>query len=386
MLRLSRRHFLKGLCSLPLIGVVPETLANNNSSVLVLVELHGGNDGLNTVVPYSDKLYYKLRPTIAVPKKKIITINNDLGLHPRLLPLMNIWNKGDIAIIQGVGYANPDRSHFRSIAIWDTANNKPNSDEGWIANQFFIRHPNSVAPVDAFTLGGSAGSVNGHNMRTVPMENPRVISRIAQQDERMTSDDIPSSLNHIYKLESKIADLGKLLDGGSDFQLPIMDNFPKNIFGRFFSRTAQLITADLGVPVVKLRVGGFDTHVNQSGRHSKLLSQFAESIIAFKRHLTQVGRWNDVLIITYSEFGRRPKENKGKGTDHGTAAPHFAIGGRVRGGLYGETPSLSKLEDGDLKYTVDFRRIYATVTQDWWGQPLRLSNGKQYTTLGFLKS
>lgn len=333
--------------------------------LLILVELKGGNDGLNTVVPYADAAYQGLRPRLALPRDQVLQLNQATGLHPALKPLMPLWDARELAIVQGVGYANPNLSHFRSIEIWDTASaSEQYLGEGWLARCFAATPPPHTFAADGVAVGGNdMGPLAGTRARVLALNDPGQFQRQARL--AMPSGAVPrnAALGHILKVESDIMAAAGHLAAGVQFRT----EFPKNPFGNAVRTAAQLAANGAGVAAIRLSLGGFDTHQNQAGTHARLLGELAEGIAALKSALVEAGRWDSALVMTYAEFGRRPRENDTGGTDHGTAAPHFVVGGKVRGGLYGEAPRLAELEGGNLKYAIDFKRLYATALDRWWG-------------------
>lgn len=286
------------------------TSAGGGRKLLVLIELKGGNDGLNTVVPYADPLYYRLRPRVAVSRDTVLPISERAALHPALEPLMPLWQNGQLAIVQGLGYPQFNLSHFRASEIWDTASDaRRYLRDGWIARALAQRDAGRA-------MRGGGGLVVGS------------------------------------------AEHGPL--AGAACAVPtLMSSSMSEV-----ARTHRMLDAS----VIRVTLNGFDTHFNQRERHAARLAQFAQGIGALRASLVELGLWNDALVMTCSEFGRRPRENDNGGTEHGSSAPHFVIGGQVRGGLYGAPPTLSQLDgNGNLPMAIDFRCLYATVLRSWWG-------------------
>ena len=390
---MERRRFLSGFFSLGAAGVaagvVATTLprlsfavqAQGYRRLLILIELKGGNDALNTVVPYADPAYYALRPRIAVKSDEVIRLDERMGLHPALQPLTALWQAKELAIVQGVGYAQPNLSHFRSIEIWDTASK---SDEilgdGWLGRVFAATPVPAAFAADGVVIGSSdLGPLAGPGTRALALNETEQFLRqakLAVAGGRRGN----AALNHILKVQDNIQQAAAHLNPNIVFRT----EFPKNPFGTAVRTAAQLAANPSGIGVIRLSLNGFDTHQNQAPVHQRLLGDLAEGILALKSALVEINRWESTLVMTYSEFGRRPRENNSNGTDHGTAAAHFATGGRVKGGFYGQPPRLDRLESGNLAYEVDFRSLYATALERWWGLsshgPLR---GK-FVTMGFV--
>ncbi len=334
--------------------------------LVVLVELKGGNDALNAVVPYADPAYFSLRPRIAVKRDDVIQLDEHTGLHPSLKPLLALWQAKDLAIVQGVGYPQPNLSHFRSIEIWDTASKSEETlNEGWLARAFVAAPPPAGFAADGVVVGSSDfGPLAGTGPRTLALNETEQFLRqakLAGQSARRGN----AALNHILKVQGDIQQAAAHLNPNIVFRT----EFPKGPFGNAVRTAAQLAANEAGVGVIRLSLNGFDTHQNQPGVHPRLLGELAEGIAALKEALVEINRWDSTLVMTYAEFGRRPQENASNGTDHGTVAAHFVAGGRVRGGLYGQTPRLDRLEGGNLVHAVDFRSLYATVMERWWGMP-----------------
>lgn len=369
---MDRRHFLRILSAVPALpgaaafaGQPQGPAAPGYRNLLVLIELKGGNDGLNTVVPFADEEYYELRPRIAIPRDQVLQLDERTGLHPALKPLLPLWQANELAIVQGVGYAAPNLSHFRSIEIWDTA---CRSDEfltqGWL-NRILVASPAPKSfAADAVVVGThDLGPFSGGGPRVIALANTERFlqqSRFAQPVQSGGN----AALRHILDIERNIAQAANGLHAGHVFRT----QFPNTPFGNAVRTASQVIASRAGVAVVKLSLDGFDTHSNQPARHSRLLQNLSEGVIALSQALQELGRWDTSLVMTYAEFGRRPRQNMSGGTDHGTANVHFLTGGRVRGGLHGVAPALDRLDgNGNLQFGVDFRELYAAVIERWWG-------------------
>jgi uncharacterized protein (DUF1501 family) len=304
----SAGHFASGRANAAANDVLAP--AASGRKLLVLIELKGGNDGLNTVVPYTDPLYYRLRPRVAVNRDTVLPISERAALHPALEPLMPLWQRGQLAIVEGLGYPQFNLSHFRATEIWDTASDAHRYlREGWVAR--------------ALAQGGMRHAMRGGGL-------------------------VFGSAEHgpLAGAACAVTTLRTASPGGAVPRAPHM----------------------FDSAVMRVTLNGFDTHCNQRERHAALLARFAQGVDALRASLVEHGLWDDTLVVTSSEFGRRPRENDNGGTEHGSSAPHFVIGGRVRGGLYGALPALSQLDgNGNLPMAVDFRCLYATVLRSWWG-------------------
>jgi len=351
--------------------------------LLVLVELKGGNDGLNSVIPYADASYYRLRPRLGIAHDQVVQLDAASGLHPALKPLWPLWQAQELAIVQGVGYPKPNLSHFRSIEIWDTASDSDDYlEQGWLSQVFGRNPPPRPFAADGVVVGSSElGPLAGGSTRAIALVNTGQFLRQAKQMEASSRQSRNPALAHLLKVEGDIRQAASGLKSGHSFRT----DFPKNGFGNNIKTAAQVVAANAGVAVIRLSHNGFDTHSNQLNVHARLLTELAEGLAAFKSAMQELKRWDTTLVMTYAEFGRRPQENGSGGTDHGTANAHFLLGGCVQGGLYGERPALTQLDGGNLRHAVDFRQLYATAAERWWGLPARNLFGGKYAPLELLR-
>jgi uncharacterized protein (DUF1501 family) len=385
---MQRRKFLSLLGALPMIPYasnVAYAAANSDyKNVLILVELKGGNDGLNTVIPFADPNYYALRPKIGIARDKVLSLNEKFGLNPAMQALMPLWADNKLAVIQGVGYPNPNLSHFRSIEIWDTASKSAEYlHDGWLARAFSQTPVPQTFAADGVVVGSAEmGPLAGGNSRAIALTN---IGQFLQQSKlaRIAGSSNNPALNHILKVEQDIVQAASQLSAQRNFAT----EFPKNEFGNAVKAAAQIIANQSGVAAVRVTLNGFDTHQNQPGAQTRLLQDLSEGLMALKAALMEINRWESSLIMTYAEFGRRPKENLSNGTDHGTANVHFMLGGKVKGGLYGQAPQLDRLDgSGNLSAAVDFRNLYATVLENWWGTSSSAVLGGRFDKLDVLNA
>jgi uncharacterized protein (DUF1501 family) len=345
---MHRRDFLKLSALAPFAGVpgLVRAAADRPRRLLVLIELKGGNDGLNTVVPFADPRYRELRPRIAIARDQVVQLTERVGLHPALAPLKPLWDAGELAIVQGVGYPEPNLSHFRSIEIWDTASRSDDYlDEGWLARAFERSPWPATYAAEGVVVGaGGMGPLTGRRVRALALASPAQFVRAA----------------------------------GPEFRA----GFPAGAFGDGIRAAAQLAANPAGIPVVRLSLASFDTHANQQPVQANLLRQLGEGIAALRSALVEADLWKSAVVATYAEFGRRPRENESGGTDHGTASAHLVLGGAVRGGLHGAAPALDRLDgNGNLPHAVDFRAYYATFLERWWGLDSRAVLGGRFTPL-----
>jgi uncharacterized protein (DUF1501 family) len=390
---MNRRKFLSAVGSLPLIGTMngvawaaaPTTAASTPyNNLLVLIELKGANDGLNTVIPFANPLYAQLRPRLAIARDQVLQLSEQEGLHPALQPLMPLWQNKELAVVQGVGYPNANLSHFRSIEIWDTASKSDEYlDAGWLARVFAQAPAPRQFAADGVVVGSSdMGPLSGPGVRTIALADTAQFLRNAKLAQPGT-DQRNAALKHILSVENEIVHAASKLNANRVFKT----EFPRSAFGNQVRTAAQLVASNAGMATIRLTLSGFDTHAGQLGTQANLLKDLAEGISALKAALTELNRWDSTLVMTYAEFGRRPKENQSGGTDHGTANAHFVTGGKVTGGIYGQAPQLNRLDgNGNLPFAVDFRSMYATVIDKWWGlNSDKILQGK-FAPLDFVKA
>ena len=365
---MQRRQFIGASLAAGAALVAPGISFAAGAPVLVLIELNGGNDGLNTLVPFANPDYSRVRPRLGVAREDVLQLDEHVGMHPGLAPLMPAWGEGELAWVQGVGYTPPNRSHFRSIEIWDTASTRETANPtGWIGAAFAEPGFARSAQLDAMVLGRPYyGPVAGAHMRAIYMRNPkRLLSRASRIRALEQSTNNPA-LAHVLRvgrdLSTSSATIRKVLEREPAVDAPGM----KGQLGKQLALVARMIRGHAGIGVYKLSHSGYDTHAGQAGRHRALLGELGGALAAFRTQLRVSGHWQDVVVATYSEFGRRVAQNSSGGSDHGTAAPHLLLGGRVRGGLYGSYPSLTELDGGDLRPTVSFTDYYATIARFTW--------------------
>ena len=395
---MKRRHFLSAFSSATGAALlsshapgwaqgVGQRAASASDRILVLIELKGGNDGLNTVVPYADDTYYQLRNAIAIRREDVLQLDKRVGLHPELRPALPLWEKGELAIVQGVGYPQPNLSHFRSIEIWETSSKSAEYlDDGWVARGMKAGYGSRAKfTADGVLIGGNdLGALAG--ARAVTLNNPEAFisqARFAMPGHAQGN----AALQHLLKTENDVSDAAQ---GLRSEKFNFATEFPQGAFGNGVRAAAQVVASQKGkggVPVIVLTLGSFDTHQNQLGTHANLMKQLGEGLVALRNSFTELGAWDRTMVMTFSEFGRRPHQNNSNGTDHGTVAPHFVAGGAVRGGLYGQAPDLGRLDSSqNMAYTTDFRQMYATVARDWWGvNPEDVVRGR-FEPLKFLKT
>ncbi len=353
---------------LPLSTYTAARLNGHNGRRIILLELAGANDGLNTLVPWSDDRYHELRPTIGLGKKQIIQLTDDFAFHAGLKELMPVWEAGQLAMVHGLGYPSPNRSHFKSIALWETGGDgEQQRRDGWVTHD--IEHAYAMGQVDAhgIALGGGMGVFSNAAGNWLSMSTADQYTGVGAPGITTAQNNNPAMqalLESASMLQSSLDQLSTKMTG-----LRKRVTIPGRALSQQMSHAVNLINAGVEAPVIKLSLGGFDTHEGQLYRHNNLLKQAAVAISGLRTELLKSGEWDNTLLVTYSEFGRRANENRSGGTDHGTAAAHLIAGGLVEGGLYGDMPDLGKLLNGDLQYTMDYRAIYSSLLSDWLQLP-----------------
>jgi uncharacterized protein (DUF1501 family) len=394
---MDRRSFLRNLGVIAGAGTVSMALGNIpirafsrsflniqavNGKVVVILQLSGGNDGLNTIIPFEDDLYYNARPSIGIPKADVIKLSNLTGMHPSLLPFKSLYDNGKVAVVQNVGYDNPNRSHFRSTDIWLSASD---SDvvigDGWVGRYLAKVLPdhNPINPEHpmAIQIGSTQSTLlecTCQGSMGISFESP---NQFYQLINGSTADNDPppntiagNQLKYIKEVAALSIRYAQVIKEKAD-SVENLATYPDTRLGRQLAIIAELVAGGLETPVYLTSIGGFDTHASQSGNHANLLNSVAQAIEAFQNDLKLLGIDDRVVLMTFSEFGRRLDQNGSAGTDHGTAAPLFVIGKNVYGGVYGHNPDLSDLDNnGDIKYIYDFRQIYATLLTQQLGMPV----------------
>lgn len=387
----NRRRFLQYSTLVGVGSTIPTFLAKTalaapdaakpgaKDTILVVVQLTGGNDGLNTVIPFKDETYAKYRPTIKVPADRVRKLNDEIGLHPAMDGMAELYQDKALSVIQAVGYPNPSQSHFRSMDIWHAASTADTLNEGWIGKAlktmncpaFHIAGGNESAPlalngaparVPSITnladfqlkLADQAGQKDLVQKSAMPTTSPGSQTRLLDFVQRTATNTYESSK--------------KLQEIGNNYQPKVP--YPQTGLANRLKMCAQLIDAGLGSRLFYVSIDGFDTHANQGaaqGSHANLLTEVSGAITAFYMDMAARGHKDRLMVMTFSEFGRRAKENGSKGTDHGSGAPMFLVGGKVKSGVHGQHPNLNDLDMGNLKFTTDFRQVYAGILDQWLG-------------------
>lgn len=353
--------------------VLPDFLhafgSQNNLAVgeqcIVFVQLNGGNDGLNTFIPYDDPLYYDLRTKIALKKDVVVGKNNGMGFHPSLKDFAQMQQNGDLTVIQNVGYPEPIRSHFRSQEIWQTAtdSNKYNN-EGWLGRFLDLQcnGHQSTAGINLDSIDNLA--LKGSEPNSITVQDPDKFKIKLNKGEKVKLSDNPQ-LDFVLKIANSI------VEGSEEIQKALAKSkseisYPKTELSKNLEWISRLIKGNLNSKVYYTSLNGFDTHDNQLILHERKLSDLNDALFSFYQDLKQAQLLQNVTVVVFSEFGRRVKDN-GRGTDHGTAAPMFVIGGNNKGTILGNNPNLADLDNGDLKHQIDFRSVYASLLQQKMG-------------------
>jgi uncharacterized protein (DUF1501 family) len=396
---MERRKFLKQNVLASSLFFVPSFVKAFENAIkdslgfkkLVIVQLSGGNDGLNTIIPYTNDIYYKSRPNLAIAKNDCIKITDELGINKNLAPLKNLYDKGYLSVINNVGYPNPIRSHFRSTDIWHTASDSNQYlNTGWLGRYIDIY---GKKPYSGIELDDSLSLImKGNVLNGIATKNPTILFNNtktpyfkkvldSQSDVHLSE----HNLGYLYKTMIEAKSSAKyIFETSKTYNSTV--TYPNNPFGKQLKTTAQLINSSVESKVFYVSMGGFDTHVRQEKKQNKLLQTYSEAMDVFVKDLEQKDTFKDTLILTFSEFGRRVQQNAASGTDHGAANNVFIIGKNLKKqGFYNEAPNLIDLdENGDIKYTVDFRTIYATILDTWLEVDDATILNKSYSKLGFI--
>ncbi|MCI0693408.1 DUF1501 domain-containing protein [candidate division KSB1 bacterium] len=385
---LSRTAFaLANPFDTPLVG------ASRDNRILLVVQLGGGNDGVNTVIPFGHDGYYRARPTLAVPEEKVVRLNEEIGLHPSLAPLKALYDAGKLAVVQGVGYPNPDRSHFRSMEIWQSGMVEDFESTGWIGRMFdhtcnnkHLKEP--CSPTLAVSIGETLNpAIKANNAVGVALRDPEQFYRMTQvyANSDIPSEEIKNKIGtsplDFLRRTAMNAELSADRIRRSIRSVQSKTAYPADPFAQGLKLIAAMIAGNMDTRVYYISLTGFDTHANQAGVHERLLKILADGLAAFQKDLEALGVAERVLGFTFSEFGRRLAENGSRGTDHGQAAPMFVFGHSVQAGIVGPHPSLEKLNDGDLAFHTDFRHVYATALEKWLGADSSAILGQKFILL-----
>ncbi|WP_417387086.1 DUF1501 domain-containing protein [Gimesia sp.] len=376
---LNRRSFLNQSSLLSLSPYIPAFLsqtaraaaARKDDRILVVIQLDGGNDGLNTVIPYADENYARYRNKLRIDKQDIIRLNDSLGLHPGMKAAGELFDDNQLAIIPGVGYPNPNRSHFRSMEIWHSARlqSDAHTGQGWLGRACDqAKQPGNTAP-DAVFVGDSAipSAIIGRRTTAIALNNEEELTlaaKLSSSDKPLPGDDLQ---NFVQNTVTSSYAAAKEFAASAETRSTNNSSYPNYRLAQKLKLLSRLIRLDGGTRIFYVSQPGYDTHSAQKFTHERLLTEFSRSLKAFLTDLRKAGFSDRIMVMAFSEFGRRVQENDSAGTDHGTSGPVFVAGASVNSGILGNYPSLVDLEDGDLKSTVDFRCIYASLLSHWLG-------------------
>ncbi|RYU94361.1 DUF1501 domain-containing protein [Emticicia agri] len=363
-------------------------ISQTSNKVLVIVQLSGGNDGLNTVIPFRNDIYYQSRPTIGIAPDKVLKLNDDLGLNPAMEGIRRLYDEGLVSIINNVGYPNPDRSHFRSMDIWHTGSESTEYlNTGWIGRYLDANCEGKCVPYRALEIDDTLSlSMKGEKVKALAVKDPeKLYKQVSRDFVRKISQVTPAvqneNLAYMYKTLAETSSSAEFLHAKSKVYKS-RNQYPQGELGQRLRTIAELIISEMPTNVYYVSVSGFDTHFNQVNQQERLLKNYAESMNIFVSDLQKNNKLNEVLIMTFSEFGRRVKQNASGGTDHGTANNVFLIGGNLkRPKVLNEAPDLTDLDEGDLKFSVDFRQIYASLLQDWLNMKGKIVLGREFKSL-----
>lgn len=368
------------------------TLVPQGNKVMVILQLSGGNDGLNTVIPVRNDLYYKARPKLGIEKTKSLLITDEVGLHPALTGFKELYDDGSLGIMNGVGYPNPDRSHFRSMDIWQTGTDSNQYlTTGWVGRYLDAQCNGCDKPTQAIEIDDVLSlAMKGEHVKGIAVKDPRRLYGTANEnffrDVLKNHKELPGeqTVDYLYKTVAETLSSADYIFKQSQLH-PTSAEYPKTDLGNSLKTIASLIFSDINTRVYYVSLGSFDTHINQEAQQQRLFTEMNDAVNAFVKDLKTNNRFNDVMLFTFSEFGRRVEQNASGGTDHGTANNMFLIsGGLKQKGLINDLPDLSNLDEGDLKYKVDFKNVYATMLNKWLNANDQSILGKKYDYLNFI--
>jgi uncharacterized protein (DUF1501 family) len=399
---IKRREFLKFSALVSASALVPDFLkafgtnynaAIGNGKTLVVIQLSGGNDGLNCVVPFRNDIYYKARPSLGLQKDELILLNDNVGMNANLQGLADLYNDGNVAIINSVGYPNPNRSHFRSTDIWQSASDEDKIvNTGWIGRYLDANCNGECAkPHTAVEIDDTLSLVlKGEKTKGLAFREPKSLQLFAANPmirnasaHHSHPDENPSAafLNKTLAETTQSADY--IYERSKIYKSKRI--YPQHEFGKRMKTIAELICSGSETRVYYISLPGFDTHVLQSGTHNRMLRIYSDALKAFCDDLKEQNRFDETMVMTFSEFGRRVEQNSGKGTDHGTANNVYITGGKLaKAGILNDMPDLQNLDDGDLIYKVDFRQVYATLLDKFLAADSQKILGSQFTSLNFI--
>jgi uncharacterized protein (DUF1501 family) len=360
------------------------------NKVVVVIQFSGGNDGLNTVIPVRNDIYYRERPRLGIAKNNALLLTDETGLNPALQAFKGLYDDGSLAIMNSVGYPNPDRSHFRSMDIWHSASQSNEYiNTGWLGRYLDAQCKGCDKPTQAMELDDVLSlALKGDENKGLAFKDPKKLYNTSNGKflKEVNADHKPGeeTIDYLYKTMSATLSSADYIYQQSKVH-PTSQTYPGTNLGKDLKTIASLIFSDINTKVYYVSLGSFDTHVNQDAQQKRLFTELNDAVQAFTTDLKNNGRFNDVLMMTFSEFGRRVTQNASNGTDHGTANNMFFIsGGLKEKGILNAMPNLSDLNEGDLKHQVDFKNVYATVLNKWLGADDQMILGNKYSHLNFI--
>ncbi len=403
MISTSRRNFLRQ-SSLATVGsmLIPSFLkayelnANplaTDDKILVIIQLSGGNDGLNTVVPYYNDIYYQSRPSLAIPKDKVLKINDELGFNPAMQKFRELYDEGMVSIINSVGYPNPDRSHFRSMDIWQTGSAADQYlQTGWLGRYLDSSCQAEVCqPYSAIELDDTLSlAMKGERVKGLALQDPEKLYKSTHNPlfeaikRAKPTEDADENVAYLYKTIAETASSADYIYSKAKVQKSTI-TYPQGKLSKNMKTIAELIISGVQTRVYYASLSGFDTHIRQNQQQERLLEDYAGAVHAFVQDLKKHDKMKNVMMMTFSEFGRRVAQNGSNGTDHGTANNLFIINGNLKkAGFHNPAPNLADLDEGDLKYQIDFRNIYSTLIQKWLKTDVNTILGNQFEMIDFV--
>ena len=362
------------------------------NKVTVIIQFSGGNDGLNTVIPYRNDLYYSNRPRLGIQRNAALSLTDEAGLHPSLTAFKDLYDDGSLGIFNSVGYPNPDKSHFRSMDIWHTASDsKDYWNTGWVGRYLDAQCKGCDKPTQALEIDDVLSlALKGDQIKGLALEDPRRLYNTSQERyfkeilAQHKNDAHEQPVDYLYKTMAETISSADYIFKQSK-QRPSSEAYPNSDLGKGLKTIASLIFSEINTKVYYISLGSFDTHINQEAQQKRLFTDLNDSVKAFVKDLKANNRFNDVLLFTFSEFGRRVAQNASNGTDHGKANNMFFIGGGLKQqGIYNPLPDLTNLDDGDVKFQLDFKQVYATVLNKWLGADADAILKQQIKPLDFI--
>lgn len=369
----------------------PKAVPQGNK-VVVIIQLSGGNDGLNTIIPFRNDLYYSNRPRLAIQKNEALALTDEAGLHPSLVAFKELYDDGSLGMFNNVGYPNPDKSHFRSMDIWHTASDSRDYwNTGWVGRYLDAQCKGCDKPTQALEIDDVLSlALKGENIKGLALQDPRRLYNTSQEKyfkqilANHKTDAHEQPVDYLYKtMAETISSADYIFKQGR--QNPSKETYPNTELGKGLKTIASLIFSEINTKVYYISLGSFDTHVNQQAQQKRLFTELNDAVKTFVKDLKANHRFDDVLLFTFSEFGRRVSQNAGGGTDHGKANNMFFIsGGLKQKGLYNALPDLKNLDDGDLQFQLDFREVYSTVLNKWLGADAEVILKQKMKMLDFI--